>query len=162
MDQIVASFKTYLDAQGCLYELDSGRRALHFGMDGGHARWRCTASAVEPAMLAMLSLVPLRASVHRRNACAELCLRINWTLGLGHFDLDFNDGELRYTTIVPIAEGCPLAIDLIQHVVSAHRTIVDTFVPVFASVLFSETPPEKALAAQTQRTGQNEPRFNLN
>ena len=162
MDQIIASFKSWLEGQACLYEFDSNRRSLHFGMDGEHVRWRCTATATEPATLAMLSFLPLRAALPRRSACAELCLRINWNLALGHFDLDFTDGEIRYTTLAPLPGNSALTADLIQQVISAHRTVMDAFVPAFALVLFNETSPERALAARTKNSDENEPRFSLN
>lgn len=162
MNHLLVSLRAYLDSQDCLYEFDAGQQTLHFGMEGENVRWRCLACVREPSTLAFVSLVPLRAAPPRRGACAELCARINRQLALGHFDLDFADGELRYATLAPAPEGSGMPEEVLRHIVAAHRTLMDDFVPLFARVLFAGVPPEEALAREAEEKGARLPRFSLN
>ena len=69
-----------------------------------------------------------------------------WRLSLGNFDLDFNDGELAFRTVVPVAKRGRLSADLIEHILQGHNVVVDRFILAITSVVFSGQPPEKALA----------------
>lgn len=146
MKKITEPLKKHLKANHCLYEFDRERRAVHFGMEGGNARWRCMGCGDDSGRFVLVSLVPLRAPETRRAACAELIARINSRLGLGHFDLDFKDGELRFLTTVPLGEADEISGEAIQDLIRGHQTLVDCFIPAISLVLFGAMTPERALA----------------
>jgi hypothetical protein len=89
----------------------------------------------------------IKAPEPKRPACAELLTRINARLGLGHFDLDFNDGEIGFRTVVPVARKSRLRQSVIEDVIRGHHIIVNDFIPSISAVLFAAQTPEKALAA---------------
>ena len=129
MNKIIEPLKAYLKAQDCVFEFDRKRQTLHFGINGVNVRWRSMACEDESGRFVLVSLIPLQAPEHRRSACAELIARINARLGLGRFDLDFSDGELRYVTSVPLSDHDELGVEVIAHVIRGHHALVDTFMP---------------------------------
>src|SRR5436309_3197344 len=104
MNKILEPLKQYLRKHECVFDFDREKQTVHFGIDGSNARWRCMGCADDGGRCVLVSLVPLAAAEYRRGACAELIARINMRLAVGHFDLDFNDGELRFLTTVPLGE----------------------------------------------------------
>lgn len=163
MNKITEALKQYLKSHECLFEFDGQKETLHFGIDGSNARWRCMGCSEDTRRFVLVSLIPLQAPEHRRLACAELVARINVRLGLGHFDLDFNDGELRFLTNVPLGEKDVLSSEIIEYVIGGHHTLVDSFIPAIAAVLFAEMRPEKAVALDAIKpSGTAEARFSLN
>ena len=163
MNKTIESLKEYLKSNGCVFDFDRKKETLHFGIDGKNARWRSMACADNAGRFVMVSLIPLQAVEHRRRACSELLTRINARIGLGHFDLDFNDGELRFLTSIPLGEKDRLSHEVIEHVIRGHHTLVDDFIPAIAAVLFAATSPEKAISLNAQPTPDRaEAGFSLN
>ncbi len=145
MNKIITALVEYLDSKSACYELDEARQVLHLGMEGENARWRCLACQDDVGRFVFVSLLPLHATPARRIACAALFARINVKLGLGHFDIDFHDGELGYRTAVPVSRRGRLSRDLAEHVLHGHQVIVDQFIPAISAVLFAGMSPEQAL-----------------
>jgi hypothetical protein len=163
MNKFTEPLKQYLKKHECLFDFDRRKGALHFGIDGTNARWRCMACGDDASRFVLVSLIPLVAPEQRRSACAELLTRINVRLGLGHFDLDFSDGELRFLTSVPLGEKGELHADIIEHLIGGHHTIVDSFIPAISAVLFAAMPPDKAIEIDPQKESEPSiPRFSLN
>ncbi len=50
---------------------------------------------------------PIKATEDVRPQVAEFITRANFGLKIGKFELDYNDGEVRYQTILPCSEGVP-------------------------------------------------------
>jgi len=159
-----SSLESYLESRGCAFERDAGAKAIHFDMEGENARWRCVACQPDALNWALVSRLPLRAAAARRGACAELCTRINWNLAVGHFDLNFSDGELRFTTLIPVVEQDRRSAETLRWLFSAHRVLMDRFVPLFARVLFAGEEPSDALADEPGDNDEHNPlpRFSLN
>ena len=163
MNKITEPLQTYLAAHNCAADLDATTNVLHFGIDGANARWRCIATEDDASRFVCVSLIPLVAQERRRRACAELIARVNGRLGLGHFDVDFNDGELRFLTSVPFSKEETLSPEVMEQVVGAHHTIVDAFIPAIASVIFAGMPPATAIDLDLAKAvGSAESRFSLN
>lgn len=146
MKKVIAPLVEFLKTKSIGYELDEEAQVVRVGIEAANVRWRCFAREDDSGRFVFVSLVPIKAPEARRPACAELLCRINSQLGLGHFDFDFNDGEIIFRTVVPLPKrGRPTA-DLIEHVIEGHSIVVYRFVPAISSVLFSDLPPGKALA----------------
>lgn len=164
MSKIISQLIEYLDSKSACYELDQARQVLHLGMEAENARWRCLACQDDAGRFVFVSLLPISAPPARRLACAELFARINIKLGLGHFDIDFKDGELGYRTSVPVPKRARLPRDLAEHVLHGHQIIVGRFIPAISALLFAGLPPEKALALPVEppTTDTSLARFSLN
>ena len=146
MKKVIASLLEFLEAKSLTYELDEEAQMVRLGIEATNTRWRSFACEDDAGRFVFVSFVPIKAPETRRAACAELLIRINARLGLGHFDFDFNDGEIIFRTVVPVPKRGRPSADVIEHVIEGHSVVVDQFVPAISSVVFSGLPPEKALA----------------
>ncbi|WP_049790798.1 hypothetical protein [Trichormus azollae] len=62
---------------------------------------------------------------NKKQVIAECITRANYGMIIGNFELDFNDGEIRYKTSID-AEGERLSFALIKQVVYANVTSINT------------------------------------
>ena len=152
MNKILASLIEFLEDKSLSYDHDEDAQVVRLGVEAANLRWRCFACEDDSGRFVFVSLIPIKAPDARRPACAELLCRINARLGLGHFDLDFNDGEPAFRTVVPVVKRGRLPADLIEHILQGHHIVVDRFIPAISSVLFSGLPPGKALALLDEST----------
>ncbi len=162
MSEIIEEMERYLEGQECAFQVNDEGTWVSFGFDAVNVRWRSVAGEDDHGRFVSLSFLPLVVPAGRRMAVAELITRINFGLGLGHFILDFEDGDLRFMVAVPLG-GVGPSQQVIAEVMGAHQALVDTFLPAIGQVLFSSTPPRLALQsdATMQPAGTGE-RFSLN
>ena len=151
MNKIITSLIQFLTFRKCCYDLDEARGILHSGLENKNAIWHWLANQDDAGRFVMVSLLPLKASEMRQNACAELLVRINVKLGLGHFDLDFSDGQIAFRTAIPVGVRSRLRMDVIEHVIREHHTIVNQFLPAISAVLFAGLTPEESLAVTKEQ-----------
>ena len=81
----------------------------------------------------------------RRVAVAETMTRINFRLRLGTFDLDFDDGEMRYRTGCDV-EGGELTQHMVLTIVGNVCASIDRYGPALMRVMFGDATPEDAAA----------------
>ena len=162
MSEIIEEMERYLEEQECVFQVNDEGTWVSFGFDAVNVRWRSVAGEDDHGRFVSLSFLPLVVPMGRRMAVAELITRMNFGLGLGHFILDFEDGDLRFMVTVPLGGVAP-SQEVIAEVMGAHQALVDTFLPAIGQVLFSSTPPQLALQADgtVQPAGTGE-RFSLN
>ena len=164
MNKILTSLIEFLETQSIGYDADKEAQRVRLGIEGDNLRWRCLACEDDSGRFVFVSLIPIKAPEARRPACAELLCRINARVGLGHFNLDFNDGELAFRTVVPVAKRGRLSAEMIEHIIQGHRVVVDCFIPAITSVVYAGQSPERALA-QTEEPTESAParqQFSLN
>lgn len=66
---------------------------------GDHGRWECyTESREIDQQVLFYSICPLVCAAERRGAVAEFLCRANWGLVIGNFELDWDQGQIRYKT----------------------------------------------------------------
>ena len=76
---------------------------------------------------------------------AEFLTRANYGLIVGNFELDFDDGEVRYKTSLDV-EDAELLPALLAHIVYANVTNMDRYLPGIVAVLASSQTPAEAVA----------------
>lgn len=120
---------------------------LRFEYEGENGRWLCFVRAREDAgQLVVLCIVPDRVPVERRNAIAEFITRANFGLNIGCFEMDFEDGELRYRTSLDIGQG-RLSKDLVHPLVMAALVAMDDHLPGIKAVIQGGATPAEAVTA---------------
>jgi hypothetical protein len=152
MNKILTSLIGFLEAQSIGYDADKEAQRVRLGIEGANLRWRCLACEDDSGRFVFVSLIPIKVPEARRPACAELLCRINARVGPGHFDLDFNDGELAFRTVVPVIKKGRLSAEMIADIIQGHQVVVDCFIPAITSVVYAGQSPEKALALLDEPT----------
>src|SRR5438552_649977 len=76
---------------------------LRTSFKGNHGEWLCYALCQpESAHYIFYSVAPPRVPTILRLAVAEYLTRANWGLLNGNFELDFNDGQVRFKTSIQL------------------------------------------------------------
>lgn len=146
MKSAIESFTEFFNKQGWSYNQANDRPVIHTGFSGDNGRWNCVAVAgPQDEHLLFLSLLPCKVAPTRRTACAELLTRINFQLTLGCFEMDFEDGEIRFRTSVPVVGYVPSG--LIEHLVFSNLCTVDRFFEAIMKVIYSGVSPAFAMNA---------------
>ena len=90
---------------------------LRIFVKGKNAEWACMIRCFEHSgRLLVYSLYPRQVEDALRNRISELICRINYGLILGNFEMDWDDGELRYKTSMDI-EGTELNRTILRNLV---------------------------------------------
>jgi len=101
-----------------------------------------TSAESDPLMFVMV--LPIRVPENRRAAMAETLLRINYQLRLGTFEMDFDDGELRFRVALVLGEHVPDREEVGRWLLLV-SAMVDGFFPVFAAVMYGTLSPRQAV-----------------
>ena len=119
-------------------ELDDGSfgpPVLVSELSGPEGRWDFYAQAVEEKDLVLLySIAPERVPEERRLDVSEFLTKANYGLADGNFELDFDDGEVRYKTVLHV-QGDALDALLVRRLVRSNGTALETYLPSIHSVM---------------------------
>lgn len=114
--------------------------------EGDNANWQCFAEVQEDnSHFAFYSVCPQSAPEEKRAAVAEFLSRANYGLLLGNFEMDYNDGEVRYRTSIIVDNNEDLSL-VINHLVYANVGIMDQYVVALVVLLNEDVTAEQAIA----------------
>ena len=114
-----------------------GRPILSLNFDGKNGKWTCFAQVREAQQqFIFYSVCPVNAPAEKRVALAEFITRANYGSIIGNFEMDFDDGEIRYKTSCD-AEGLTLSPALFKNLVYANVSMMDLYLPGILSLLYS-------------------------
>jgi hypothetical protein len=129
------------------FEQASGEPLLRLEFDGENATFTCYARVVEEKdAFVFYAMFPQAVAEERRQAVAELLTRLNFGLTIGNFELDFDDGEVRYRSSVDV-EGTELTSELIKPLAAAAVLNMDYYLPGIRAVATGDATPLEAFAA---------------
>lgn len=107
----------------------TGRPILRFSHEGSNGRWVCIAHCREADDRFVFYSIGLAATpVERRAALAEFVTRANFGMVVGNFELDMDDGEVRYKTSIDV-EGDRLSTALLHQLVRVNLEMMDKYLP---------------------------------
>jgi hypothetical protein len=106
-----------------------------------------------------------RKLVARVGAAAELLTRLNFNLKHGNFELDHEDGEIRFKTS-HFTQSQPMTPEAMEHLIFNNLALVDTYYEVIMNVLHAGMTPQRALARHNTKSQskptKHQPRFEVN
>jgi hypothetical protein len=114
---------------------------LQMSFRGHSSTWRCYAHArQDPGQVIFYSAFPFAVPEEKRLKVAEFLTRVNYGLLIGNFELDFNDGEVRYKTSISVDEE-PVTFGLLRPIVYTNVALMDQY---FNGLLTVIQGPESA------------------
>ena len=123
-----------------------GQTVLRLAFEGKNSKWDCYAQAIEKKQqFVFYSVCPIQVPQEKRQAIAEFITRANYGMIIGNFELDFNDGEIRYKTSIDV-EGDRLTSALIKQIVYANIIMMDQYLPGIVAVVENNISPVDAIA----------------
>lgn len=123
-----------------------GKTILRTGFSGDNGQWTCYAQArEEQEQFVFYSVSPIKAPESQRDVVAEFITRANYGLLNGNFEMDYDDGEVRYKTFIDI-EGGELTHAMIKTLVYGNVFMMDKYFPGFMKVIYGDVSPSLAIA----------------
>ncbi len=128
-----------------------GASVLSMGFSGKNGKWQCFAQAREAQQqFVFYSVLPINVPPEKRQKVAELITRINYGMVIGNFEMDFDDGEVRYKTSIDV-EGAELTPPMIRQMVYANIIITDRYLSAVMRTIYSDITPLEAIAEADER-----------
>jgi len=116
------------------------------GFSGKNGQTTCFAQVrVDLDQFLFYVVVPVKAPEDLRPAVAEFVVRANYGLRIGNFEMDFNDGELRYKSSLDF-EGATLTAELIRNAIYPAVQTTDRYLPGLMAVIYGGEAPAEAVA----------------
>lgn len=129
-----------------------GQPILYTAIQGKNGEWNCFAQVRDDqAQFAFYSICPVPAPEDKRLAIAEFITRANSGMILGNFELDFDDGEIRYKTSIDVTDDF-LSQALIKQLVYANVSMMDEYLPGIQAVIGGDASPVEAIRKIEQPT----------
>ncbi len=124
-----------------------GELLLQMVFQGENGKWTCYAKArEEQKQFVFYSVCPVNTPENKRMAIAEFLTLANSGTIIGNFEMDFEDGEIRYKTSIDV-EGDSLSSALIKQLVYANVMMMDQYLPGIMSVIYGEVEVKDAIAS---------------
>ncbi|MBD2576488.1 YbjN domain-containing protein [Oscillatoria sp. FACHB-1406] len=128
------------------YTKIQGEAVLLTAFQGESGKWNCSARVrEEQEQFVFYSICPVNAPEDRRLDMAEFIARANYGTIIGNFELDFNDGEIRYKTSIDV-EDSTLTFSQIKQLVYTNVMMMDEYLPGIRSVIEGEVEAKEAIA----------------
>jgi hypothetical protein len=125
-------------------ELES-RPILRLNHLGANGRFTCQAEINEDQKIFYFySFFPVNVPPEKRAAIAEFITRANYGMRVGNFEMDYNDGEVRFKISVDV-ENHELTQALVSNHVYANVWTMDRYLPGLFAVIYSDVNPLEAL-----------------
>lgn len=132
----------HLKQQGIKYlPVEDNSNVVVFGIKTDVGSYQCIADVKENDFIFIFyTIIGITVTKDKLLPMSEMITRINSGLMIGNFEMDFEDGELRYKTSIDF-EGNELTDNLIHNVISANLATVDSyFKAVMALIINNDTP----------------------
>jgi len=116
------------------------------GFSGKNGQTTCIARIlVDLDQLMFYVIAPVKAPEELRLAVAEFVTRANYGLRIGNFEMDFDDGEVRYKSSLDF-ESATLTPELIRNAIYPAVQTTDRYLPGLMAVIYGGKPPAEAVA----------------
>ena len=146
MGQMLETVIQFFEESNWAYVREDEEPTLQSAFQGDNGEWSCYAFPDEEQQrFTFYSVCPVQAPEDRLMTVAELITRVNYGLVMGNFELDFDDGEIRFKTSIDV-EGDRLSLALVERMVMANVEMVDMYLPGIMQVIYSGTSPAEAVA----------------
>ncbi|TWU10414.1 YbjN domain-containing protein [Allorhodopirellula heiligendammensis] len=145
MSAQVDQLSAYLDRGTIVYDQDDERGLFRMLFEGKHGDLR-VAMIIDESMLQVFTHPANKIPASHRQLITEAITRANYGLKLGSFEMDLEDGELRYQTALPLGEDFP-EDDVIDHVLYVGGAMIDRYMPAFLSIIYGNEDVKLAITA---------------
>jgi len=124
-------------------QIDEHRLRVLVGGEAGRWLWTACWNA-EDTLFVSYSTCSFKVPPKRRSAVAEFLAMANYGLKLGNFELDLDDGEVRFKLSVPVPGG-QLSRLLVRDLAFCGFSRIDRYIPSLMTVAFGTVSPRKAI-----------------
>jgi hypothetical protein len=125
---MILPIKKYFQEHGYqFFQPDAEKSTFFLGIGTSKGKFQCIVDVqAEKRRLLMLSIFPIPVPPHLRASLAEILVRINYNLFLGHFEFDFTDGEIRFKTSLIYADA-KVTPKMIDSFITSNLAAIDAY-----------------------------------
>jgi hypothetical protein len=135
----------YMEAEKWKYEIIEGETVLRFHFKASSGRLLCYGDVEEDKhWLTFYSYLPVNAPGEKIIEVAEFIARANRGMRIGNFELDYDDGEIRYKTGVDI-EGGELTHKMIDNLLRANLSTMNRYFTGLMELIYGGRSPEDVI-----------------
>lgn len=147
MTEIRDAVIAFFEEEGWVLHKTSEQLTFQAIFQGKHGQWLCHAEVREAqGQFLFYSICPTPAPEACRPALSEFLTRANYGLVIGNFEMDLDDGEIRFKSSLD-AQGEPVSPGLIQHLVYPNLLMMDRYLPGIMRIIYEQATPAEVLAA---------------
>ncbi len=144
---VYAALVSFLTEQGLVFTEEPEEQRVRFEYATEDAAWSSFAVAFEEAQqVALYGVLPFAVGPERRADALELITRINYGQVIGNFEMDLDDGELRFKTSLDF-DGAELTLELLRQLFAANVAVMSHYLPAILAVVLRSRDAQSALAA---------------
>jgi len=142
---IFEAVRGWLTEQDFEYDSKDEEGAFVFRYKGGSGIWSCFVFCREDEeQILFYSVAPIAVAEGLRVDLAEFILRANLGAVLGCFEMNVDDGEVRYRTGLDITDT-QLETTMLRNMVLANLLMMDTYLPGLLAVVHGGVAPHIAI-----------------
>ena len=146
MSEEMDVLRRFLDEQKWTYEVVNETKVRGV-VNSDCGRWTWMAGVEEERGLMQFYIsVPVNVPTAKRLMAAEYLTRANWGFRLGHFEMDWSDGEVRFQNTLVLESQRPPAANQLEHLVFASCWAIDHYMHGLMAVIYGKVSPKRALA----------------
>jgi len=143
MGQMFDNVKQFFEDGHWKYHCDKDDTIIHFGMTCRNGSFQCVAHAREDAeQFVVYSHFPCNAPAEYRDKVARYLTRANYGLVIGNFEMDLDDGEIRYKTSICVRDS-NLDNGMIKHAVGFNVNMMDKYMPGLMAIIYADADPDE-------------------
>ena len=138
MGQLYDAMILHMEENNLKFQRHDEAERLMLGIGGRNGRWQIVVQVNQAReQVTVLSMLESHCPPERLPAMCEFLTRANWGLILGNYEMDLQDGEIRYKTSVDM-EGQVLPQSMIRPLMAANISTVDRYFPGLMRVMFGD------------------------
>jgi hypothetical protein len=151
MKNIFESFCSFLDEDNWRYRADEDQSVIKFGIQGETADFDCYVDIKPDRYLCILYVIaPNRVPPLKRTQAAEFLTRANYGLILGCFELDMDDGEIRYRTSVQV-EDSEMSQAMVKTIINVSFGTMERYYSGLMSIIYGDVTVMEAIKVSEKR-----------
>lgn len=136
---------SFLQSRGFDYFPHAKENRVGFTLGSAQADYRFTIRITTSLEhLEYIACCPFRVRKELRSSVAELIARANFGMLDGKFELDMNDGEVRFHLVHSLGDG-ELSVKMVERLYRACVFTLDRYIPAFMQHIHAGYTPEDAI-----------------
>jgi hypothetical protein len=135
----------FLKSLGFDYFPHTQQNRVGFTLGSAQADYRFTILITEDLNhLEYIACCPFRVRKELRSSVAELIARANFGMLDGKFEIDMNDGEIRFHLVHALGDG-ELSVEMVERLYNSCVFTLDRYIPAFMQHIHAGYTPEDAI-----------------
>ena len=135
----------HLNEADIKYRANSDEQSIWADFRGQNAAYQIVARVNEEAgVFRVYGNFPVGIPRGARSAIAETIIRANYGLQFGRFEMNFDDGHLRFHTTQVMTGNC-LEDEIIDVMIQVTIVMLDRYLPAILSVVYGNELPQDAI-----------------